>query len=112
MADGIPQEHEEALDDNMRVIEVEGKPTAVVGIRYKAATEAPPAVGIVRTTSGKLVDTSYASGDLDEQEYWADRPSGICGGTRLTSTFREELAVRFMHQIPRCQSAQLALYDA
>ena len=93
MADGIPREHEEALDENMRVIEVEGKPTAVLGIRYKAATDAPPPIGIARTASGKLADTGPQIDELEQQEYWADRPSGICGGTRLTSTFREELVV-------------------
>ncbi len=93
MADGIPREHEEALDENMRVIEVEGKPTAVLGIRYKAATDAPPPIGTARTASGKLADTGPVTDELEPQEYWADRPSGICGGTRLTSTFREELVV-------------------
>ena len=93
MADGIPREHEEALDENMRVIEVEGKPTAVLGIRYKAATDAPPPIGIARTASGKLADTGPQIDELEQQEYWADRPGGICGGTRLTSTFREELVV-------------------
>ncbi len=93
MADGIPREHEDALDENMRVIEVEGKPTAVLGIRYKAATDAPPPIGIGRTASGKLADTGPQIDELEQQEYWADRPSGICGGTRLTSTFREELVV-------------------
>jgi len=104
MADGIPREHEEALDENMRVIEVEGKPTAVLGIRYKAATDAPPPIGIARTASGKSADTGPQIDELEQQEYWADRPSGICGGTRLTSTFREELLVR-----PGCvQSPQLS----
>lgn len=98
MADGIPRENEEALDENMRVIEVEGKPTAVLGIRYKGATEAPPPVGIARTASGKLADTGPQTDELEQQEYWADRPSGICGGTRLTSTFREEL-VENKHEI-------------
>ena len=93
MADGIPREHEEALDENMRVIEVEGKPTAVLGIRYKAATDAPPPIGIARTASGKSADTGPQIDELEQQEYWADRPGGICGGTRLTSTFREELLV-------------------
>lgn len=93
MADGIPREHEEALDENMRVIEVEGKPTAVLGIRYKATTDAPPPTGIARTASGKLADTGPQIDELEQQVYWADRPSGICGGTRLTSTFREELVV-------------------
>jgi hypothetical protein len=104
MADGIPREHEEALDENMRVIEVEGKPTAVLGIRYKAATDAPPPIGTARTASGKLADTGPVTDELEPQEYWADRPSGICGGTRLTSTFREELVV----SLERVQSAQLS----
>lgn len=92
MADGIPHEHEEELHENMRVIEVEGKPTAVVGIRYKAADDAPPSIGIAGTASGKLTDTGTVS-DVDDSQYWADRSSGPCGGERFTSTFREDLAV-------------------
>ena len=92
MADGISHQTEEELDENMRVIEVEGKPTAVVGIRYKAVDEAPPPIGIIRSASGKLADTGPQSEDIDHQEYWAERPSGLCGGQRLTSTLREDLA--------------------
>ena len=64
----------------------------VVGIRYKTA-EAPAPIGVSRTASGKFVDSGPPSEDLDETEYWADRPSGICGGQRARTTFAEDLAV-------------------
>lgn len=94
MPDGIPHgPNGENLAETMRVIEVDGQPADVVGIRYKV-TETPPPVGIERTKSGKLVDTGPQSEDVGEQEYWADLPSGCCGGQRLQQTLAEDLAVR------------------
>ena len=93
MDTGIPSDNEEHLDENMRVIEVEGQPTSVVGIRYKTADTAPPQAGIARTADGKLGDTGPQSAEVENEQYWADRPSGICGGQRLTSTLREDTAV-------------------
>ena len=69
----------------------------VVGIRYKVA-DAPAPIGVSRTASGKLADTGSQSEDVAEQEYWADRPSGFCGGQRAKTTFAEDLAVRLMLQ--------------
>lgn len=93
MPDGIPHgPNGENLAETMRVIEVDGQPADVVGIRYKVV-DAPPPVGIERTTSGKLVDTGPQSEGAGEQEYWADLPSGCCGGQRLTQTLAEDLAV-------------------
>lgn len=93
MPDGIPHgPNGENLAETVRVIEVDGQPADVVGIRYKVV-DAPPSVGIERTTSGKLVDTGPQSEDVGEQEYWADLPSGCCGGRRLTQTLAEDLAV-------------------
>ena len=46
-----------------------------------------------RTKSGRLVDTSPANETVVDEEYWADRPSGFCGGQRLRSTLKEDIAV-------------------
>ena len=93
MDTGLPDDDQDRFDENMRIIEVEGHPTSVVGIRYKTADTAPPPAGIARTVDGKLVDTSPQSEDVAHEEYWADRPSGFCGGKRLTSTLQEDVAV-------------------
>ena len=103
MDTGVSEHANEKVDQNMRVIEVEGQLTEVVGIRYKpieADAAAVPA-GLALTDDGKLVDTSPQD-DVDDSEYWADRPSGFLGGMRLTSTLREDVAVR-----PSYSSAEL-----
>ena len=104
MDTGVPEDENEDVDENMRVIEVEGQLTKIVGIRYKpveSGAAASPA-GLALTDDGKLVDTSSQSDDVDDSEYWADRPSGFLGGKRLTSTLSEDIAVR-----PPCSSAEL-----
>ena len=93
MPDGIPHgPNGENLAEKMRVIEVDGQPADVVAILYNV-DEAPPPVGSERTKIGRLVDTAPSSEDLGEQEYWADLPSGCCGGRRLKQTLAEDLAV-------------------
>lgn len=93
MDTGVTDEDQERFDENMRIIEVEGHPTSVVGIRYKTLDTAPPPAGIARTVDGKLADTGPQSENVEHEEYWADRPSGLCGGKRLTSTLKEDTAV-------------------
>lgn len=103
MDTGVLEDANQNVDENMRVIEVEGQLTHVVGIRYKPVDSGAAAVpaGLALTDDGKLVDTSSHSDDVDDSEYWADRPSGFLGGKRLTSTLREDIAVR-----PPCRSAE------
>ena len=98
MPDGITGPNGENLAEQVRIIEVDGAPAPVVGIRYKADS-APPPVGIERTKSGRLVDTGPQSEDVDDQEYWADKPSGFCGGQRLKQTLAEDLAVCILLRI-------------
>ena len=107
MDTGVPELANEEVDENMRVIEVEGQLTEVVGIRYKTVEADAAAIpaGLALTDDGKLVDTSPHNDDVDDSEYWADRPSGFLGGKRLTSTLREDIAVR-----PSCSSTELHLH--
>lgn len=91
MADGLLSEESEGLASDMRVIEVDGTPTPVVGIRYKGGAPGQAEV----TRDGKLTDNDEGLPPPDEyeedREYWADRPSGCCGGARLRSTLREDI---------------------
>ena len=92
MDDGLPVEEESEKGDNMRIIEVDGKPTSTVGIRY-TSSDTGAAAGIQRTKSGRFVDTTHP--EEKQTEYWADIPSGFMGGQRFRTTTREDLAVRF-----------------
>ena len=93
MADGLLSEENEGLASDMRVIEVDGTPTPVVGIRYKGGAPGQAEV----TRDGKLTGHDEGLPPPDEyeedREYWADRPSGCCGGARLRSTLREDILV-------------------
>ena len=91
MDDGIPVDPESDNGD-VRVIEVDGKPTQTLGIRYKSVDDTPPAAGIQRTKSGRFIDTFHP--DETQTEYWADRPhSGLFGGERFRTVLAEDLAV-------------------
>ena len=96
MADGLLSEESEGLASDMRVIEVDGTPTPVVGIRYKGGAPGQAEV----TRDGKLTDNDEGLPPPDEyeedREYWADRPSGCCGGARLRSTLREDILVKHL----------------
>lgn len=96
MADGLLSEESEGLASDMRVIEVDGTPTPVVGIRYKGGAPGQAEV----TRDGKLTDNDEGLPPPDEyeedREYWADRPSGCCGGARLRSTLREDILVNHL----------------
>ena len=52
------------------------------------------------TRDGKLTDNDEGLPPPDEyeqdREYWADRPSGCCGGARLRSTLREDILVNHL----------------
>ena len=96
MDTGLPEDEEEYLDGNMRIIEVEGDPTSVVGIRYKPVdtdTTPNPAAGLGSAAEGRQEGTSSQDDDVDDQEYWADRSGGAFGGQRLRSTLHEDIAV-------------------
>ena len=87
------------MEQNFRIIEVEGDPTSVVGIRYRpvdtaADTTPNPAAGLGSTTDDRQETTSSQDDELDDQVYWADRPGGFWGGQRLRSTLHEDLKVR------------------
>ena len=87
------------LEQNMRIIEVEGDPTSVVGIRYRPADTAAdttpnPAAGLGSITDDRQETTSSHDDEPDDQVYWADRPGGFFGGQRLRSTLHEDLVVR------------------
>ena len=82
----------------------------VVGIRYNKTADAPANIGVSRTASGKFVDSGPPSQDVDDTQYWADRPSGVCGGQRARTTFAEDLAVSwtlFRLQSCACMSKRL-----
>lgn len=99
MPDGIVHGPDgESLTDQLRIIEVEGEPSKHVGIRYKSTDEFGAPIGVSRTASGKLGDSGSGLEDLNEQQYWADKPSGFLGGRRLKETLAEDIAVRSASQ--------------
>ena len=93
MDDGIPVDEESEKGDNMRIIEIDGKPTSTVGIRYTSSDTG--AAGTERTKSGRFVDAGRP--DETQTEYWADIPSGFLGGQRFRTVSREDLAVSTWH---------------
>ena len=89
---GIPADEDwNNVTEGMRIIELDGRPAPVVGIRYKAADKAPQSMGAARTESGRLAGPR--SKEEPDVQYWADRPSGLCGGQRARTTFKEDFAV-------------------
>ena len=95
---GIPAGQDwENLTEGMRIIEVDGHPAPLVGIKYRAVAKplpgSQPQMDAARVSSGKLAGTGPQSERPESSMYWADRPGGSCGGQRLRSTLAEDLAV-------------------
>ena len=91
---GIPADEDWSnATEGMRIIEIEGDPAPMVGIKFSAADKAPQSMGAARTFSGRLAGPGPQSDMGAEAEYWADRPGGLCGGQRARTTFAEEFAV-------------------
>ena len=98
---GIPADEDwNNVTEGMRIIELDGHPAPVVGIRYKATDKVPQSMGAARTESGRLAGPR--SKDILDFEYWADRPSGLCGGQRARTSLKEDFAV----------SASLGLHES
>ena len=99
MDTGVPEDEDGYMEENIRIIEIEGDPTSVVGIRYRpvdtaADTTPNPAAGLGCTADDRQGATSSQDDKLDDHLYWADRSGGFLGGQRLRSTLHEDVAVR------------------
>lgn len=85
------------LTEGMRVIELDGHPQPMVGIKFRANGKPPPdphpALSAARVASGSQAGPGPESERSDKLTYWADRSGGCCGGQRLRSTLTEDLAV-------------------
>ena len=111
---GIPAGPDwENLTEGMRIIEVDGHPAPLVGIKYRAGAKALPSsqpqMDAARVSSGQLAGPGPQSAHPVSSTYWADRPSGGCGGQRLRSTLAEDLAVSHFEACTYCGSMRYAM---
>ena len=104
----VTEEESLHLKDDSRVIQLEGHPATVVGIRFNLQSRSSSTQPAHQ--EGEQLAEVYGRDRDGTPQYWADKPNGICGGERARDAWREDLQARTASQRWRHCSCRIALH--